>query len=279
MLKQRIITAVCLVTAFLLSLLWLPAIWFFSFVAIFLLIAAWEWANLSGFSGVYQKAIYCSVSAFIAIALGYYLGFFSVAPLNIEKILPVFVVAGTWWAVALLWVQGYPSSAVLWGHSWVRSVMGLLVLVPSALALLFLYKQSQGIWLILMIAAIVATADIGAYFFGRTFGQRKLAKSVSPGKSWEGVLGGLLLCAVLSFVIAWNTDSRALMVLAIVLPTALVSVLGDLLESMVKRHCGVKDSGQILPGHGGVLDRLDGFTAALPIFVLAIILSGWQLSV
>ena len=248
MLKQRIITAVCLVAAFLLSLLWLPPIWFFSFVAIFLLIAAWEWAGLSGFSGVYQKVIYCSVSSFIAITLGYYLGFFSAAPLNIEKILPVFVAAGTWWAVALLWVQGYPSSAVLWGHSWARSVMGLLVLLPSALALMFLYKQPQGVWLILMIAAIVTTADSGAYFFGRTFGQRKLAKSVSPSKSWEGVLGGLLACTVLGLVIAWNTDNQAwLMVLAIVLPTALVSVLGDLLESMVKRHCGVKDSGHLLP--------------------------------
>jgi phosphatidate cytidylyltransferase len=280
MLKQRVITAVCLVAVFLLSLLCLPSIWFFFLMAICLLIAAWEWANLAGLSRLYEKVTYCLISAVLAIALGKYLGLLSSASLNIDRILPVFIGAGVWWAIALLWVQGYPSSAVLWGYSWVRSLMGFLVLVPSALALMFLYKQPHGVWLILMIVAIVTAADIGAYFFGRMFGQRKLARFVSPGKSWEGVLGGLLVSAVLALVIAWNTDSGMWwMMLVIVLPTALVSVLGDLLESMVKRHCGVKDSGHLLPGHGGLLDRIDGFTAALPVFVLAIILSGWPLSV
>jgi phosphatidate cytidylyltransferase len=279
MLKQRVITAVCLTSIFLVSLLWLPTIVFSLFVAIFLLIAAWEWASLSGFSRTYQKLIYCAVSACAAISLGVYFGLAFDDAIDNTRILPVFIVAGTWWAVALLWVQGYPSSAVLWGHPWVRALMGLFVLLPSGLALMFLHQQPHGTWLILMVAGIVATADIGAYFFGRTFGQRKLAKAVSPGKSWEGVFGGLLACALLALLIAWVIDIQLwLMLLAIILPTALVSVLGDLLESMVKRHCGVKDSGSILPGHGGVLDRLDGFTAALPVFVLAIIISGWQLS-
>jgi phosphatidate cytidylyltransferase len=278
MLKQRVITAICLIALFLFSLLWLPSIWFSIFVAVFLLVAAWEWAGLSNLSGVYQKLIYCSVGVLLAAALGFYLGFFGRDQLESEKVLPVFIAAATWWAVALLWVQGYPSSAVLWGNRWVRALMGFWVLVPSALALVFLQQQPQSVGLILMIVAIVATADIGAYFFGRAFGQRKLAKEVSPGKSWEGVLGGLLACTLLAVGIAVVVDiDMSFILLAIILPTALVSVLGDLLESMVKRHCGVKDSGTILPGHGGVLDRLDGFTAALPIFVLAIILSGWQL--
>jgi phosphatidate cytidylyltransferase len=279
MLKQRVVTAICLTLAFLVSLLWLPTIAFSLFVAMFLLVAAWEWANLSSFSRMYQKLIYCICSALFTVSLGEYLGLMFSDVIKQEKVLPIFVVATTWWAVALLWVQGYPSSAVLWGNQWVRAVMGLFVLIPSGLALMFLHQQPHGTWLILMVVAIVASADIGAYFFGRTFGQRKLAQAVSPGKSWEGVLGGLLACSVLALVVAWIVDIQLwLMLLAIVLPTALVSVLGDLLESMVKRHCGVKDSGSILPGHGGVLDRLDGFTAALPIFVLAVIMSGWQLS-
>lgn len=279
MLKQRVITAVCLAISFLLSLFWLPTIGFSFFVAIFLLVGAWEWANLSGFSSRYQKALYCGLSVVLAVVIAQYLGLFLGEPLEQAKILSVFIAAGTWWTVALLWVQGYPSSTVLWGNQWIRAIMGLFVLIPSGLALTFLHQQPHGVWLILMVVAIVATADIGAYFFGRHFGRRKLAKAVSPGKSWEGVFGGLFACSLLALAIAWIVNIQLwLMLLAIVLPTAMVSVLGDLLESMVKRHRGVKDSGSILPGHGGVLDRLDGFTAALPIFVLAVILSGWRLS-
>lgn len=282
MLKQRILTAICLVVLFLFSLFWLPSLWFSLFAATFLLVATWEWTHLSGVTQVIQKIIYCLIALAIVLGLGVYLDLFSNAlpdeTFVTEKILPVFVATSTWWAIALLWVQGYPSSAVLWGSRWVRAGMGLFVLVPSALALLFLQKQPHGVWLILMVVGVVATADIGAYFFGRQFGRRKLAKEVSPGKSWEGVLGGLLTCGCLSLGVALVVDVQSwFILLMIVLPTALVSVLGDLLESMVKRHCGVKDSGKILPGHGGVLDRLDGFTAALPIFVLALILSGWQL--
>ncbi|RYZ84132.1 MAG: phosphatidate cytidylyltransferase, partial [Moraxellaceae bacterium] len=137
--------------------------------------------------------------------------------------------------------------------------------------------QPQGALLVLMIAAIVAAADTGGYFAGRKWGKHKLAPSVSPGKTLEGFVGGLVSNVVLTALIAYVSGSNFLMLLAIVIPTSLFSVLGDLLESMVKRHAGVKDSGVILPGHGGILDRVDSITAAAPVFALAVLASGWVL--
>ena len=279
MLKKRIITAVCIFAVFLISLFSLPEVYFDIFIGIVLLVCAWEWANLSGFQPYKQRIIYCVLFGALMLSLVPYLDMFTGEQLDQEKAKSIFLLSGLWWTVALLWVQGYPSSAVLWGNRWLRAAIGMLVLIPSGLSLVFLYQQPQGVWLIILVVAIVATADIGAYFSGRAFGRHKLAKNVSPGKSWEGVWGGLLCCAILALGVAAFTDfSVWLTVLAIVLPTAMVSVLGDLLESMIKRHRGIKDSGRILPGHGGVMDRIDGLTAAAPIFSLAIILSGWQLT-
>jgi len=276
MLKQRIITAVCLVVVLLAALFFLPFYFFAGFIALVLLVAAWEWANLSGFEQPVQRIIYTAVFAVIVLVIGIYIGFFS--ELNIDHIRSILLVAGLWWSVALLWVQGYPASAVLWGSCWLRALMGFFTLVPSGIALVFLHSLPQGYWFILLLVLVVSTADTGAYFSGRAFGRRKLAKHVSPGKSWEGVWGGLIACVLLALGVAMSTDiSTLLLVLAVILPTAMVSVLGDLLESMLKRHRGIKDSGYILPGHGGVLDRIDGLTAAAPVFALAIILSGWQL--
>jgi len=295
-LKQRVITAIFIAILFALSLVFLSSLWFAVFVSAVLLIAAWEWANLSSFQSYPQRVIYCGVMGLSMFALGVFIDLFSIAYfqastfessteltasdslLNQPLILSVLLLSGTWWAVALLWVQGYPSSALLWGNRWARALVGFLVLIPSWLALIFLHNQPHGVWLVLLVVVIVAVADIGAYFSGRAFGKRKLSKDVSPGKSWEGVWGGLLACTLLGLFVAWLTDfSYWLTLIAIILPTAVVSVLGDLLESMFKRHRGIKDSGRILPGHGGILDRVDGLTAAAPIFALAIILSGWEI--
>lgn len=271
MLKKRIITAVCLVSIFLLDLLLLPAPWFISLVVLVGLISAWEWAGLSGFTAKRGRAMYCVFALCVGAGLVEFVGIsngFSAAEVNTENMLMLLTSAGLWWAVALLWIQGYPSSAILWGNRWSRLVIGLLVLLPCMIGLLFLHQQPSGIWLILWVAAIVSTADICAYFSGRAFGKHKLAKNVSPGKSWEGVIGGVLACVTLALLIAYFADKNVWLTLLIVIPTAFSSVLGDLLESMIKRHRGIKDSGSILPGHGGVLDRIDGLTAAIPVFAL-----------
>ncbi|MGS2717103.1 phosphatidate cytidylyltransferase [Eionea flava] len=278
MLKKRVITAICLVTVFLLDLLLLPAPWFTSLTAIVILVAAWEWAGLSSFERTRHRVIYCFLTLLASLGLLYFTGIsngFSSSEPNFNNVLTVLTVAGVWWSVALLWVQSYPSSSILWGGRWVRSLMGFFVLLPCVIGLLYLHQQAFGIWLILWVAAIVSTADIFAYFSGRAFGRRKLAKEVSPGKSWEGVIGGVLACTLLGLVVAYFADKNVWLTLAVVIPTAFASVLGDLLESMVKRHRGIKDSGSILPGHGGVLDRIDGLTAAIPVFTLTLVMVGW----
>jgi len=156
--------------------------------------------------------------------------------------------------------------------------MGWLVLIPPWLACIYLKQSENGSWLILMLVLLVAAADIGAYFSGRALGKHKLAPRVSPGKTWEGVAGGLLFVFLVALLLKLSFGLREWQALMIVmLPAALVSVVGDLLESMLKRYRGIKDSSQLLPGHGGVLDRIDGLVAAAPVFSLSIMISGWSL--
>ncbi len=269
MLRLRVATAVVLALVFLSALFLLPPLGFSALMAIVVAYGAWEWSSLAGLCRVTARAAY--VIALVAVMAWLFSGWqLPASGLNTVVALPLLLVAGAWWAVALLWVQGYPSSAVLWGNVVVCLGVGILVLVPLWLAISVLVAESQGPWLVLTVVMIVALADIGAYFTGRAFGKHKLAPAVSPGKTWEGVLGGMVSVAVFVAVLGiWREfDVQWLPWMGVALVTALASVLGDLLESMVKRHRGVKDSGTILPGHGGLLDRLDSLTAALPVFAL-----------
>ena len=278
MLKQRVITALILVTVFLAAVFYLPVPLFSAFTALIVLIAAWEWANLAGFGQLWQRLVYVALIAVTMLAAALYLDLsVFAASLDIEplKYRAALLIGCAWWALALLLVQGYPSSAILWGAPFTRVLMGVLVLVPTWIAFTYVRAQLNGAWLVLFIVAIVASADIGGYFAGRRWGKHKLKPAVSPGKTWEGFMGGVAANMLLTLIIWLIVGGNYLMLLAIVLPTSLVSVLGDLLESMVKRHRGIKDSGVLLPGHGGVLDRVDSLTAAAPVFALALLSSGW----
>jgi len=273
LLKQRVLTAIVLALLVLGTLFGLPAPWFALFAAGVILVAAWEWANLAAAGRWLGLAFYGLMAAAMAWMFAG-LGFVE-PPLHLELVKQLLLVGCAWWAVALLWVQGYPSSALLWGSTPVRLAMGMLVLLPAWLALSWLVTLEQGHWLVILVVLTVACADIGAYFCGRAFGRRKLAPEVSPGKTLEGFGGGLVLVLlVISVVIALSPSQRHLWLQWTVVEvfTVLASVLGDLLESMVKRHRGVKDSGKILPGHGGILDRIDSLTAALPVFALLYLL-------
>lgn len=275
MLKQRIITAVILALVFLTALFALSGTYFALAIAAVVLVAGWEWANMVGLKSQWQRVAYALCVGLGILAAACYTDFISAGHLLDEPLRNLLLVACTWWAVALLWVQGYPTSAVLWSHPLVKALMGLLVLVPTWLALVFLRSEANGQWLILLVVLVVVCADIGAYFTGKAFGRRKLAPAVSPGKSWEGFWGGFACCLLLSLVVGFTFGGGWIM-LAIIAPAGLASVLGDLLESMVKRQRGIKDSSQLLPGHGGVLDRVDSITAAAPVFALAVVLTGWQ---
>lgn len=275
-LRQRVITGLLLLFILGGSALLLPAPPFIIMAAAIFLLASWEWANLCGFTQLRAKLAYVAAFALVLGLLGLYCGVFSAW--HVARTQQMLGAACVWWAVALLWVQSYPASAHLWGSRFMRAVMGVLVLAPAWLGVAYLREIGYGIWLIIYMVAVVAAADIGAYFAGRAFGKRKLAPRVSPGKSWAGFFGGLasalLLAAVVGSFQPWAAMSIPTLA-AISALAALASVLGDLLESMLKRHRGVKDSGTALPGHGGVLDRLDSLTAAAPIFALCAILTDW----
>ncbi len=183
-----------------------------------------------------------------------------------------------WWLTATYLVLTYPQSSRLWGGSAGSLVIGLAILLPSWQALVVLKQWPLGNWLILAVMILVWAADIGAYFSGKTFGKRKLAPQVSPGKSWEGLIGGLLTSLLITLAVGiyrgWSVRELVLALLGAAV-VVLISVIGDLTESMFKRSSGIKDSSQLLPGHGGVMDRIDSLTAAIPIFAVLLWLAGW----
>ncbi len=185
------------------------------------------------------------------------------------------------WIVALLLVLSYPASAAFWRHSKVlRLIFGILTIVPFFWGMLALRAwhyadnhYSGALWL-LYVMILVWGADSGAYMFGKMFGKHKLAPKVSPGKTWQGFFGGLLTAAVISWAYGvWaHLDVTPTVLLVCSVVAALASVLGDLTESMFKREAGIKDSGHLIPGHGGILDRIDSLTAAVPVFACLLLL-------
>ncbi|MFG6159063.1 phosphatidate cytidylyltransferase [Halomonas sp. 1390] len=260
MLRQRIITAAWLAPLALFGLFGLEGGGFGLFTAAIVLLGAWEWANLAGIAAPARR-LWPVAGLAVLIALCWSSG----------------AAGATWplwlgalgWLVNLYWVTGYPDRLAQWQSTGMRLAMGLWVLLPTWVGFNVL-RESGAVWL-LFVLLLVWGADIGAYFVGKAFGRRKLAPAVSPGKTREGVAGGLAVTAVLAIVFAvWQGLGLAsgLALLAATLVVALASVLGDLLESMLKRHRGIKDSSRLLPGHGGVLDRIDSLTAAVPLFAL-----------
>ncbi len=265
MLKSRVITALILAPL----VLW--AIWasssdvFAVGMAMVFALGAWEWARLCGLQKVPGRILYVSLIAFLMYFTHHVLRY-SDWPLII------LLIALIWWLVALLSVLGYPRSAPLWRMAAVRGIAGVLVIVPAWAALSLLHEQF-GPGFVILLMMLIWAADTGAYFAGRAFGKRKLARNVSPGKTWEGVIGGMLLALLIALIATrWlaPVDGLAMYLMLVVLTVAL-SVLGDLLESLFKRIAAVKDSGGLLPGHGGVLDRIDSLTAAAPIFTLGLL--------
>ena len=270
MLKHRIITALIMGILFL-GVLFLPApqmVFIFSLVVV---VAAWEWAQLAGFSGR-QKVTYALVVGLLLFAMAATVSFDAG---NSEWLTQTLGSATTLWAILLCWVITYPASATVWGSQWARSLLGLIILSAVWLAMAFLGFSEQGPLLILYIIAVVAVTDIGAYFCGLTFGKHKFAPAVSPKKTWEGFFGGVTAAGVMSYLVATYyglLDMSTAHAVALSVVCAAASALGDLAVSMLKRHAGVKDSSNLLPGHGGFLDRIDGMLAAMPMFAFGLLM-------
>lgn len=280
MLKDRVLSAIVLLMVIFAVLFFFNPFFFALSVGGIVSLGVWEWTQFAKIKQAFWRFFIAGLFASFMFVFIY-----SFAPqLSVghvfEDFAALFLFASViWWCVALGLVITYPKSAALWSKSaLLQGAFGILTLIPFFFAVLKLrldhYLQSpyQGIGLLLYVCVLVWAADSGAYFAGRAFGKHKLSPKVSPGKTWEGVLGGVISAGVLAtlFIFAFGDSlfSQVSMLPLIVLSVATVaiSVLGDLTESLFKREAKIKDSSQLIPGHGGVLDRIDSLTAALPFF-------------
>ncbi len=262
---QRTISTLVLGPLLLLALLYLRGDNFSILLALLLIPAAWEWGRLSGQTMFWPHLWYT-----VLLVLLFYLSRF----ISVEWLLGA---ALFWWWGALLWLRHFPAGTG-WLFAPVTSrIAGIFVLIPAWRSLEVIHHQEQGVELLFFLLLLIWSADIGAYLVGRSFGSRKLAPNVSPGKSIEGLLGGIGFSAVFASVaylyMGWSGMGLPLFMLAVV-GIVIFSVVGDLVESSYKRSAGLKDSGNLIPGHGGILDRVDSLTAAAPIFLSILIVSG-----
>jgi len=261
-LMQRVITACALAAAFLLALFFLPATAFLIFITLGILLGAWEWAAFLGNSAPPRRLLYVAAMALLMALLW--------LSADYDRIFSAVMLAAVcWWALALILLTRYPVAIA----PLPAALCGVLTLLPVWYGISYIINElNEGSKVLFVVLLIVAAADIGAYFAGRAFGRNKLAPKISPGKTVEGLAGGLLAsmggASLGAFLLNWPLNS----LLALGLAVGVISVIGDLTVSMFKRNAGIKDSGSLFPGHGGILDRVDSIAAAIPVFVLGI---GW----
>jgi len=263
-LRTRILTAVILVALLLVVVLWLPPMATFIAFTVIVLAGAWEW---SAFLRQPTPALRTLYVAAVAVLL----------PVTWQVTqtrggtAAVLAVAVLWWIGALAWVAFAPQRVARWS----AALAGLLSLVPAWVALMRLrLDMARGAEWLLFVLILVWVADIGAFFVGRRFGKIRLAPRVSPGKTWEGLLGGVAVSALVAIAGAgWFGIPLGLFV-PLCLITVAFSVIGDLTESLLKRFAGMKDSGTLFPGHGGIMDRIDSVTGAAPVLVFGLITLG-----
>jgi len=260
MLVQRIITAIILIPLTLLALYYLSQFAFALLTAFIALGGAWEWSHLMQLQQRSQRWLYLMLMAFAFILGGLFI------PVTL-----IFISAFIWWLFASMLIIFYPRASKWWSESvFIRGLMGIFVLLPCWVSINFIREQQHGFLALLFLFVIVWGADSAAYFVGKKWGKHKLAPSVSPGKSWQGLIGALIMTVLIAGVtlslcqIPFSIWPWAIL---LSLVTVLFSVVGDLFESMMKRAACVKDSGRLIPGHGGLLDRIDSLTAAAPVFV------------
>ncbi len=279
MLRKRVLSAIVLLIIIFAVLFLFNPFYFSLAVGVVTVLAVWEWTQFAGVHKTFWRLFVSAVfSCFLFIWIYSSQSYLNAGRVFIESAQLLLLMAVIWWAVALCFVVSYPKSAKIWSRStFLQFIFATCTLVPFLVAVLklrlseYLVSPSYGIILLLYVFILVWAADSGAYFAGRAFGKHKLAAKVSPGKTWEGVVGGLLCAAVFAFIfvrfVAINTFQIPIpQFILLSVMTVAVSILGDLTESMFKRDVGIKDSSHLIPGHGGVLDRIDGLVAAVPFF-------------
>ncbi|MFO8024949.1 phosphatidate cytidylyltransferase [Thiohalophilus sp.] len=273
MLKQRMITALILAPLLIWAIFSLPESGFVVLLLTVFSIAAWEWSRLSGLTQPGSRLFYVVILFVVMGVTGFA---FASHPLLIDIL---------YLAIGGLWLLTLPGLFYYQHHEVKRSGFNLfkllagigIILGPFVALLVLRHREPFGPQWVMYLLLLIWLADSAAYFAGRAFGRHKLLYNVSPGKSWEGVAGGLLGCLVLSVVAGWWFElsmTHYIWFVAVSLVVVLFSVAGDLVESLFKRQAGMKDSGHILPGHGGILDRIDSLTAAAPVFASGLYLAG-----
>ena len=270
MLKQRLLTALVLALVLTALIFLLPTAVFSAFIALAIFIGAMEWTNLAALHSPLQKAVFL-----LLIAAGF-AGLWEIYALAPEYNIHVFGAGLLWWILASLWVMFFSERLVLRQLPVpLRMLFGLLLLLPCWYALMVLHSSpAYGPAFVFFFLWITSWADSGAFFVGRKYGKTKLAPVISPGKSWEGVAGGFFAVGIISAVGSWLLGlslSEALWLTLICFITVPFCIFGDLVESLCKRQAKIKDSGQLLPGHGGMLDRIDSLTAAGPVFMFLLL--------
>jgi len=273
MLKQRVLTALLLLPLAMAAIFILPAQWFLVLLAIILLGGSWEYTQLAGFSGHAGGYVLVLVQALILMLL------FICSTHWDSGILMYISIACTAWLLIFLRLPLFrPGARPDNTYRAVSFATAIASITTGWFAISWIRTQPDGSWLILLLLLIVWAADTGAYFAGKTFGKRKLAPQISPGKTRAGLAGGLIAAPLIALLAAslmplTTIEPFGLVLLSLV--TTLASVGGDLVISLHKRTSGFKDSGKLLPGHGGVLDRLDSLLAAAPFFTLGLLVSGF----
>ncbi|NDJ81832.1 phosphatidate cytidylyltransferase [Vibrio campbellii] len=274
--KQRIITALILAPLVILGIFKLPLIGFIIALTAITLLGFWEWTQFTES----KSRIAALVPAVVVTGLSFLFISPDVVSLN-QLATPHYTVLAlgfVWWIIASTMAITYPKTTNLWqGSKALRHVFGFLTLIPFLWSVIILRASDisvdpyHGAKLVLYVCFLVWAADSGAYFAGKSMGKRKMAPHVSPNKTIEGLIGGIIAALIVGWLFAGWFDiqfTSPVHMVIITLITVVISVLGDLVESMFKRVSGIKDSSNIIPGHGGILDRIDSLTAAFPVFAL-----------
>ena len=272
MTKTRVIAALVMAPIAIAAILLLPTPWLVALVALVFLVGLWEWFKLAEIDDTLSRTVLLVANLLLMVLLVWA----SAGSMVLFQIVTLVGVA--WWCLALLWLRFFNFASDHETYARVfKLAAGTLAVIPAwcALGLIHASQPNGHLWLFTALS-IVWAADSGAYFAGRAFGgklfgSRKLAPRISPNKTIEGLLGGLVAgvaCGLFFASLAGMTMAQVPAVALVAVATVLFSVIGDLFESLLKRHVGAKDSGNLIPGHGGILDRIDGVLAALPIFAL-----------
>lgn len=277
MLIPRLLAALFLIPLVIVVLFFVPFSYFVMVMIAVCGLAAWEWGQFIGLKSDNTRRLFAIIWVFALIGICYL-----PSPEAISQIFQFSLLLSVgWWITALLLVITYPLSTALWSRSTlIKYLFAIFTLLPFFVGMVTLRQYNyanneySGAALLLYLMVLVWATDSGAYFAGRLFGKHKLAPKVSPGKTLEGFFGGVITALVIAWLVntyyPLSISFSSIMVASFV--AVLASVLGDLTESMFKREAGIKDSGHLIPGHGGILDRIDSLTSAIPIFAALIFL-------